>query len=263
MSAVPGRWMLTLFSAAVAFASACAASLDTRPHAMSAAAHENAASEHARAAESHAAAATPPTVDERRGCTARRLGVQICWSSTKVHHDEHSAMAEEHRRIAAEHRAASAALRQAEATACNGIAPDDRDISPFAHVDDLSSVEPLYEMSSVAKSPSQRLVGASVLFRPVAGLTQERLQRIIDCHLARNAALGHQDTTMPDCPLVLAGVRASVEPDEGALVVHLRADDPRTAAEVLARAQRLLKAAERSEPRPSASSSGAVSWSHQ
>lgn len=179
---------------------------------MSAPAHESVAREHERAAAAHEAARTPQAVQERGGCSAHLLGLQVCWSASRTAPDEHAVQAEEHRRIAAEHRAASAALRQAEASSCTTIAPDDRDIGPFAHVEDIAGVEPLYEMVTVNKMASPRLVGASVRFRPVPGLTRERLQQIVDCHLARNAALGHDSSRMPDCPLVPAGVRATVPP---------------------------------------------------
>lgn len=33
------------------------------------------------------------------------------------------------------------------------------------------------------------------------------LERAISCHLARNAALGHEVPAMPDCPLVPRGAR--------------------------------------------------------
>lgn len=112
-------------------------------------------------------------------------------------------------------------------------------------------MEPLYEMVTVNKATSPRLVGASVLFRPVPGLTLERLQQIVDCHLARNAALGHDSSTMPDCPLVLAGVSAAVEQTPTGLVVLLRAADPATAREVLERAERLSGAPLRTSVRTS------------
>lgn len=227
-------------SAGVLLGLACATmSPDTRPHAMSAAAHEAAATDHARAAASHEAQASPPSIEERSGCSARHLGVQVCWTSTRTVTDEHEKWAEEHRRIAAEHRAASAALREAEARACASIAPEDRDISPFAHADDIARVEQLDEMITVNKMPSPRLVGAVVVFRPVQGLTRERLQEIVDCHLARNAALGHTSSTMPNCPLVPAGVRATAESVEDGLAVQIRAEDPATARDVLERAERL------------------------
>ncbi|MFZ6180529.1 hypothetical protein [Nannocystis pusilla] len=230
-------------------AAGCASSRDTQPHAMSAAAHESVAGQHERAAATHEAARSPQAVEERAGCAAPVLGAQVCWSAARTDPDEHAAQAEEHRRIAAEHRAASAALRAAEASACATIASDDRDISPFEHVEDVAAVEPLYEMVTVSKETSPRLVGASVLFRPVPGLTIERLQQIIDCHLARNAALGHNTSRMPDCPLVPAGVSAAVEQTPTGLVVLLRAADPATAREVLERAERLSKASLRTSVR--------------
>jgi hypothetical protein len=41
-------------------------------------------------------------------------------------------------------------------------------------------------------------------------MTAEWLQRLTDCHIARNAALGHVAPAMPDCPLVPMGVTARV-----------------------------------------------------
>lgn len=230
-----------LLSAEALCGFACATTAGTRPHAMSAEGHDAAAAEHSRTAASHEAVASPLAVDERSGCTARRLGIQVCWTRTRTTEDEHARQADEHRRIAAEHRAASAVLREAEAASCVGVAPEDRDLSPFAHADDIASIEPIYETIILNKVSSPRLLGVSVVFRPVPGLTRERLQQIVDCHLARNAALGHTSAAMPDCPLVPAGVRATVEAVSSGMAVQIRADAPETAREVLERAERLKK----------------------
>jgi hypothetical protein len=65
------------------------------------------------------------------------------------------------------------------------------------------------------------------------------LQREIDCHLARNAVLGHDLPEMPDCPLVPKGAEARVRAAENGFVVEVRSDDPAAVAGIVARAERL------------------------
>ena len=144
--------------------------------------------------------------------------------------------------MAADHRAASQALVAAEAAACAGIADADRDTSPFEHVEDIASVTPLTESHSAGKATTQEIVGAIVEFRAVPGLTAEWLQRMVDCHIARNAALGHDVPEMPDCPLVPKGASAQVASTGAGFSVAIRSDDPASAKDILARAQRLAPA---------------------
>jgi hypothetical protein len=146
---------------------------------------------------------------------------------------------EQLRKAAADHRAASQALRDAEANACVGIAERDRDVSPFAHRDDIVAVAPLTESVNTGFQPQTRLAGAVITFRALPGMTAPWLQRVVDCHLARNAALGHTVAEMAWCPLVPKGVTARVTSTEAGLAVAVRADDPETSAEVLRRARAL------------------------
>ena len=118
-------------------------------------------------------------------------------------------------------------------------------MSPFEHVEDLVSVEPL---DQVAKHVGG-VDGVQVVLRGVPGLTEERLRRVIECHLARNASLGHDVSEMGDCPLVPRGVEARVRTVPGGFAVEMRAADARTANELLERARRLL---ERRDGAPSA-----------
>lgn len=221
-----------------------------QPHEMSAAAHEREASEHGRTGERHAADYDPAVRSQGFSCFAPggpRPGLNatviedVCWDSVQNPTEGHRDEAERHRRHAADHRAASAALREAEARACAGISPGNRDMSPFERREDIASVAPLMlpEADARAKTPAERLLGAVVTFRAVPGLTAEWLQRVVSCHLARNAALGHVVPEMPDCPLVPRGVQARVSPAADGFEVAIRADHPTVAREVLARAQRL------------------------
>jgi hypothetical protein len=237
----------------------------TRPHDMSTAEHEQAAAREDEAAKQHATRYDPASSEEQIRC--KSLGPTAgspalashgpCWKSRVNPTEEHERAAERHRQIAAEHRAASQALRAAEAQACVGIEPDDRDISPFDRCEDIVSVRPLTETSGGGfnppsglgpqKAPITRKVGAVVVFRAVPGMTAEGLQQLVDCHLARNAALGHVAPEMPECPLVPRGVEARVTSTGDGFAVSIRSDDPETAREILRRAERLIR------PRPALS----------
>jgi hypothetical protein len=88
----------------------------------------------------------------------------------------------------------------------------------------------------------ERVIGAVIELRPISGLTPSILQRIVDCHLARNAALGNDVPEMNYCPLVPKGVHAKVEwvdSRSSALVVEISAPDEATGREVWRRASAL------------------------
>ncbi len=224
-------------------AAACASTPGADPHDMSAAQHQNSAREHQAVAKTHQAAYDPKSSKSTGECSRGSDFVDVCWTSTFNPTKHHLDEAERHRKHAADHRAASQALRAAEARSCAGIASDERDISPFAHTEDIASVERLGvpDLAGDSLADVERTVGAVIRFHAVPGMTAEWLQRVIDCHLARNAALGHSSPNMPDCPLVLRGVSAKVESSGRGFSVNVRADDRKTATEVLARATRLTR----------------------
>ncbi len=228
--------------------SSCATTPGSHPHEMSSAQHEAAAKAEERVAAGHDAQYVPNAAAPKEKCSPRsgpslRTGFdpEVCWTSVVNPTDVHRRVADEHRRHAADHRGGSSALRDAEARACVGITPDDRDISPFEHKEDIATVEPLNVGAGGAKQPSMRLVGATVTFRAVQGMTTEWLQRVIECHVARNAALGHVVPEMPNCPLVPNGVEAHVTSSGNDFAVAIRSNDMPVAQEILARARRLLE----------------------
>lgn len=157
-----------------------------------------------------------------------------CWSRAAEH-------AGDHRRMAEEHRAAARALLEAEDRACAGIDDADRDTSPFDHRDDIASVARLTESVTLGHSTSEHLVGATVVFRAVRGMTAEWLQREIDCHLARNDAVGHDMPEMPSCPLVPA-LSAHARSTGDGFAVDIRGSDEAAAREILRRAESLVTA---------------------
>ncbi len=211
----------------------------TRPHDMSAAGHDRAAAGEAQSAASHDTS-YDPTASAPLHCGGPAFVdlATSCWTTEVNPTAAHRADADRHRSAAAEHRGAAAALQAMEQRECVGLSDTDRDMSPFYHRDDIASVAPL---NDVAQAPgASRLVGATVTFRAVRGLTVEWLQRILDCHLARNVALGHDLPEMSYCPLVPAGVTATARPVAGGIAVDVQSGETAAAAEVLRRAQALV-----------------------
>jgi hypothetical protein len=218
---------------------ACAAprTPGAQPHEMSAAQHEAAAKQLEQGAALHQAQYNPEAAVTTKRCNPRSA---TCWTSTTNPTAEHLEEAKKLRQMAADHRAGSQALRDAESQACAGLSDEDRDIGPFTHREDIASVEPLTESANTGYEPATRIAGAVVTFRAVPGMTAQWLQRLANCHLARNAALGHDVPEMPYCPLVPKGVTATVAPTSTGFAVTVRSDDQAAADEVLRRAQTLV-----------------------
>lgn len=210
-----------------------------QPGDMGADAHEATAVAHDAEATAAAASYDPAATEGHRHCGGGK-GDTPCWTSITNPTESFLREAERHREMAEAHRAASQALRDAEAIACVGLAAPDRDQSPFeAHSTDIARVEP-FSVQRGGKVPDEHLLGAVITLRAVEGLTAEWLQRVVDCHVARNAAVGHAMPEMVDCPLVPAGARAEVASTGSGFAVTIRSDDGAAAADILARARRLV-----------------------
>lgn len=260
--------------AAGALLGACSApAAGTQPHSMSAVEHQAAAQQEAAESGGHSGQYDGTARSFTKRCEPG-LGLppgypvvrnppnvapypqyrvaRFCWTDELNPTDAHKKSADEHRAIAAQHRAASEVLRDAEARACAGLTDEDRDMSPFSQRSDIQSVTPLREKVSSgydAYSPddparSGALRGATVAFRALPGLTAQYLQRVVDCHLARNAAIGHEaaGAEMAYCPLTERGARATVRPLNSAFAVDIQAEDAAGAERIWQRAQKLAVA---------------------
>jgi hypothetical protein len=228
--------ILALFPTAPALLIACASTPGAQPKDMSVAGHEQAAASQDTLAGQHAAQYDPNAQTKEQQCGAR----SGCWTSISNPTKQHLADAEMHRKMAADHRAASQSLRDAEARACVGLSDGDRDMSPFDHREDIRDVQPAYLHNVSGKGgPADQLTGAVVTFRAVPGMTPEWLERVVECHIARNNALGNNLPEMPNCPLVPKGVSATVRSAGDGFAVRIEAQDATTASEVLRRAQAL------------------------
>lgn len=227
---------------AVCGAAACAAPAATSipPNHQSASAEDRAAGEHERAAAVLERQAASAPGDVRCGPMVSGEPADICWSSPR----ESSASAHdllratEQRQAAAEHRRVSATLRDAETRACGGIAEADIADSPFAHKADIVQVEVI--QGSFADG-TVRPVGARVRFHQIEHLSGAALQHLIDCHIARNDAMGHDVPEMSYCPLVPRGAWATVEVIPHGYIVEIRSDDAAGAREIARRATALMQ----------------------
>lgn len=217
--------------------SACAHAAGTQPHEMSESGHRAAAAQEQAEASQHAASFDPSAQQTDDSCPGEDS--RVCWTTTSNPTAAHSKDAAEHEKVAKQHRAASKALADAETRACVGLSEEDRDNSPFAHTADISRVEQLKEEKVVGRNRVTSDTGATIVFRATPGLTAEWLQRIVDCHLARNDAVGHDMPEMASCPLVPRGAEGYVHSVGDGFAVDVHAKDAATAAEIWRRAQLL------------------------
>lgn len=218
---------------AACFVGGCATVYGPEPQDLSAPEHEQAARAQEAAAEAQEAQYDSAATVVSEQCQPPLPGdlstSGLCWTTDWNPTEEHLIQAARHRRIAADHRAASKELREAEASACRGVAPDDRDISPFVHSADIVAVEPVVDDGEVE--------GVTVEFRKVPGLTVDSLEAVVKCHLARNAARGTIVAERSD-PLMLTGLKVEVsEERRDAVAVRIEASDRSTAEEALTRAR--------------------------
>ena len=227
--------IIAFAASAAALMLACAADPGTQPHDMSQAQHEAMANQEDTTASGHADQHDPNATATTTQCP----GKGGCWTSISNPTAQHSEDAKKHHDLAAKHRAAATALSSAEASACVGISDDDRDISPFEHREDIESVSPFVEEMKSGKSVTKKEVGSTIVFRAVPGMTAEWLQRVVDCHLARAAAVGHDMPEMSYCPLELKGVKAKVTSTGSGFAVNVSGEDAATVAEIQKRANAL------------------------
>jgi hypothetical protein len=225
--------------ACILFAYGCGGTTaGAQPHDMSQAQHEAMASKEESTATTHSEQYNPAAKEEKEECTPAK---RVCWTSITNPTDQHKEDAEKHKKMAADHRAAADALGSAEAQACAGLPDEDRDMSPFYHREDIAQVkEHVDEVRVGTRNKEKKTTGADIVFRAVPGMTTEWLQRIVDCHLARASAVGHEMPEMSYCPLVLKNVKAKVSSTGTGFAVAVTSEDPETVKEIIKRAKALV-----------------------
>lgn len=222
-----------LVSAASLCAACVAETPGTKPTDMSVQAHE------VMAARADAIAKKQgqdvPAPEERTRCGGRDQ-VEPCWRSPAHVAPEFN----RYRKLAAEHREAAQDLRDAEAKACANVAEEDRDISPFAHREDVVAAEDLTVEEVRGDTRSRALKGASVTMQAVPGLSQDYLQRVVNCHLARNASMGFAMQEWDFDPLSVKGATATVQSVDGGFRVDIQGEDRAAITEIAKRADALV-----------------------
>lgn len=104
----------------------------------------------------------------------------------------------------------------------------------------IMSVEPAYSSIPSKTGYDTHLLGAELRYRPLPGLTTERLQRALRCHAVR---LTLARTIPPEDPFVLpnAWVKIKVEAAETSFVVRATSTEALEAKEILGRAKAFVK----------------------
>jgi len=227
LGSMPSKVILSFVGAPLVFALGCATS-GTEPHAMTAGQHEAAAKSEEQAAAEHGRC---PAGYGGKACAAG-------WSSYENLAKYHIAEAERHRETGERHRAASQALRAAEARACVDVPDADRDISPFFHTQDMIATGLVHSNKGPYGQQSGE-DGASVTFKALPGMTAEWLQRVVDCHLARNAVVGDSDGVMSYFPLAVPHVSAQVRSVGNGFEVDVTSTDKTSVKEIIARVRAL------------------------
>lgn len=139
--------------------------------------------------------------------------------------------------VAAEHRAAARRIRDHAEQACSGVDEQARQ-EPFP---DRRAVASVGWLMHPHRRGSKRLHGARLTLAAHAPRAGE-LQRMLDCHLARSAALGWDRPEASSCPLCVRG--ASAKAFEGGSRIEVDTGGGPAAEEVWRRARLLARPAE-------------------
>jgi len=230
--------LTTIATGLILASAACASTPGARPTDMSEQQHERMAGQAETRAAQHAGQYDAAASVSERDCTANENGTAICWASAVNPTAAHIEDARRHQKMAADHRAAAQTLRTAETTSCRDVALRDRDMSPFHHRENILRVDPIENHTIPEFLPDT--LGTVIVVRPTPGLTAARLQSLVDCHLARNAAMGFEMASMQSCPLSVKGARARVtKAKDGNLAVAISAKDAASGDEINRRARSL------------------------
>jgi hypothetical protein len=217
-----------LIGLASLLALACSKEPQLQPKDATAAEHEMIAEREEQAAASHDLA------------VAQAAGPHASYQESQTVAKENREQANQHRELAARHRAAARELRAAEAQACAGILEEDRDLNPFQHREDITSVSTIEESPPPAMDvPDEtRTAGARIVLRARPAMTAEWLQRNVECYMARTSA-GPTTPDMATSPLALDGIQANVVSTGDGFAIDVTAEDRKTVQEIIRRAEAL------------------------
>jgi hypothetical protein len=212
---------------------------------MSASQHDEAAARETQSAEADRAEYHPGVRTEVLHCGPFRGGDNDlqpevpppCWSELINPTSRFLAESQQHERVAKAHEAASRDEHEAEDKACAGISERDRHTSLFLHNKDIVSI-------AIDSDSPNRLIGATVVFAQVPGLTVPWLQRVLDCHLAIHGVVDRG--AADESPLAGPGVKAMAVQGRNSAEVILRGES-QSATNVIVERIKSLQSAHRVE----------------
>jgi hypothetical protein len=158
--------------------------------------------------------------------------------------EEHEYAANEAKRpsdspsLANEHLAVAQQLREAERAACAEVPDAERDAGPFARRDRIVAIEPL-KARPYAKSMLQPS-GIAVYIRASPGLTEQWLDRVLECHMARHAVIGSKIPDR-DSPLFVDDARVALSSYGDGFRIAITTRDIAAAREVIERGRTLVE----------------------
>jgi len=149
-----------------------------------------------------------------------------------------SPSADESRAAADDHLGAARRLREMEQAACAEVSDADRDQGPFAHRDRITGVELLRDRPY----PKEMLqpAGVAIYMRASAGLTEQWLGRVLECHLAHHAVVGDRIAGRPS-PLLVDDARVSLSSTVDGFRIAITARDVSAAREIIERTHALVE----------------------
>lgn len=176
-----------------------------------------------------------------------------CFDAAEESMMHHQFLAAREREAARADRAGAQQLLKAEISACEGISPEEREHSVFAHRDAISEIVPHYE--------GAQLHGVWVIFKPVPGMTADWVRQDIACHRARWALQGEPADLTPNDPTLVPNAQVQVADRAGHVEVLISTPVTSDAEIALARAhgqppaegeQAPTETATRDRPQPAA-----------
>jgi hypothetical protein len=153
---------------------------------------------------------------------------------------------------AEEHLQAARLLRDEEQSACYQVPDAERAQGPFGNAERIAGVEIVRDRGVFPKGPLVP-VGVAVSLRAEPGMTQQWLGRLIACHMAHVAVVGHESGASP---LSVAHTQVAVSSTATGFRVTVTSRDRDVARLVLDKGQEL---AESTGARPSTAGIGTAS----
>ncbi len=137
--------------------------------------------------------------------------------------------------LATEHADAAKHLREQESAACYGISESVRDRGPLARTDEITGIQVIRDRGQFPKGPLEP-VGVALYVRAEPGVTEQWLGRVVACHMAHVAVVGHD--RYPG-PLEVPDAQASVSSTGVGFRVTITSRDRDAVRSVLQRGQEL------------------------